>query len=77
MFSPADRRSADNIASPVASPSSSQYSTVDTPQRPGSSGRYGKRRGSAASSITSIGGVLDTVPQVDPSIAEVGNNGLS
>ena len=77
MSSPAPRRPTDNLASPVANPSSSQYPFphIDAANRPGSSGRHGRGRGSISSSITSIGGVLDTAAEGDFTIAESGNNG--
>ncbi|KAF6219028.1 hypothetical protein HO133_005572 [Letharia lupina] len=82
MSSSKPRQSFDTQGSPVVSPSStSQYPfpQSDSPQRPGSSGRYGhnRRRGSTASSITSIGGVLDTATQSRDSIAEAGNNAIA
>lgn len=78
MSSPAPRRSADNHGSPISSPSSSQYPfpQIDISQRPRSSGRYNRRRGSTSSSITSIGGILDTATTGADSIAEASNNGL-
>ena len=79
MSSPAPRRSIDNSESPRSISSNSQYPfpQYDSPQRPGSSGRYGTRHGSTASSITSIGRVLDPSSQgrKEP-IAEFGNNGI-
>jgi len=79
MSSPGSSRSADYHASPFTSPSSSQYPFPQTEasQGPGSGGRYDRRRGSASSSITSIGGVLDTATQGDVGIAGAGNNGWS
>lgn len=78
MSSPAPRRSVDNHGSPISSPSSSQYPfpQIDIPQRPGSSGRYSRRRGSTSSSIASIRGILDTAKPGGDSIAEASNNGL-
>ncbi|MCJ1304888.1 hypothetical protein MMC08_007701, partial [Hypocenomyce scalaris] len=80
MSSPAPRRSTDTIESPRSITSSNQYSFAqyDSPQRPVSKGYYSNRRGSAASSIASIGGVLDTSSQGrGKSIAESGDNAIS
>ena len=81
MSSSNPRQSVDNHRSPVTSPSSIfqfPFPQNESPQRPDSSGRYRhtRGRGSTASSITSIGGVLDTATQSRDSIAEAGNNGL-
>lgn len=77
MSSPAPRRSVDNHGSPFTSPAASQYPfpQIETPQRPGTGGRFNRRRGSTSSSITSIGGILDTAAAGSDSIAEAGNNG--
>ena len=78
MSSPAPGQSVENYGSPIGSSSSSQYPfpQIDVPQRPGSSGRYNRRRGSTSSSVASIGGILDTATPGDDSIAEASNNGL-
>ncbi|OGE57185.1 hypothetical protein PENARI_c002G07991 [Penicillium arizonense] len=69
------RKSIDSLASGVSSPSIS-YSTsqLDSPRVPPQ--RYPLRRGSTASSIVSIGGVLDSSHHHD-SIAESGQNAIS
>ena len=79
MSSSAPRRSIDNAASPRPSSSSSSYPfpQLDVPQRPGASGRHAGGRGSGASSITSIGGILDPSTQSGHgTIVESGSNGL-
>lgn len=78
MSSPAPGQSVENHGSPISSSSSGQYPfpQIDFPQRPGSSGRYSRRRGSTSSSVASIGGILDTATPGDDSIAEASNNGL-
>ena len=80
MSSPTPRRSIDNTVSPRTTPSTSQYPFphYDSPPRPGSSSRYDSRRASVASSITSIGGILESASQArGNSVAEVGKNGKS
>ena len=79
-MSSAARRSIDNAPSPRPTSSSSQYPfpQYDVLQRPGTTARYGGRRGSGASSITSIGGILDPAAQGgDNAIAETNSNGMS
>lgn len=68
----------DKFESPFTSPASNQYPfpPIGSPQSAESSRRHGRRRGSTASSITSIGGVLDTATQDRETIAETGNNGI-
>lgn len=80
VMSSSNSRQSIDTHSPVIIPSSTTqypFPQIDSPQRPGSSGRYGhnRRRGSTASSVASIGGVLDTAAQNRDSITEVGNNG--
>lgn len=78
MASPTPRRSIDNTVSPYTTPSTNQYPFPhsDSPPRPGSSSRYDSRRASVASSITSIGGILESASQGrGSSIAESGRNG--
>lgn len=74
MFSPHLGRSSDTLGSPRNDPTAGQYSfpQSNSPERHGSSSYYGGRRNSAASSITSMGDVLD------PSVQgiEVGKNGM-
>ncbi|KAL6722030.1 hypothetical protein ACLMJK_001135 [Lecanora helva] len=79
MSSPAPRRSSDNPISPVTNPPFTQppLPHLDTTHRPGSSGRHGRGRGSISSSITSIGGVLDTAIEGDAAVAEAGNNAIA
>lgn len=74
MFSSHLGRSTDTLGSPRNDPSAGQYSfpQSNSPERHGSSGYYGARRDSAASSITSIGDVLDSSAQG----VEVGKNGM-
>ncbi|KAJ5908633.1 Vacuolar protein sorting-associated protein 54 [Penicillium taxi] len=72
------RKSIDSLASGASTPSISHFSAsasqLESPRIP--SQRYPLRRGSTASSIVSIGGVLDTA-QHHGSIAESGNNAIS
>ena len=78
MSSPAPRRSADNTVSPLSSPPANQHSfpQSDASPRQGSRAWYDPRRASVASSITSIGGILESASQGrGDSIAELGNNG--
>ena len=80
MSSPTPRRSIDNTVSPNTTPTTSQYPfpNYDSPPRPGSSSRYESRRASVASSITSIGGILESASQGRGfSVAELGTNGKS
>ncbi|KAJ5381940.1 uncharacterized protein N7496_004368 [Penicillium cataractarum] len=67
------RKSIDSLASGASTPSLSHYSTsqLESPRVPPQ--RYPLRRGSTASSIVSIGGILDT-SQHHGSIAESGQN---
>lgn len=67
-------RSTDTLGSPRIDPSVGQYPfpQSNSLERHGSSGYYGARRNSAASSITSIGGVLDSPTQG----VEIGKNGM-
>ena len=78
MSSPAPRRSTDTLESPRSVISSNQYPFPqhDTSLRPVSKGYSANRRASTASSVASIGGVLDTSSQgrAKP-IAESGDNG--
>ncbi|KAI9834519.1 MAG: hypothetical protein M1819_002895 [Sarea resinae] len=62
MSSPPPRTSSDSLGSSFSTTQLDQYPfpQYESPQRPTSSGRYQLRRGSTASSITSIGGVLDS-----------------
>lgn len=74
MSSPHPGQSTDTLGSPRDDPSVGQYPfpQSNSPERHGSSSYYGTRRNSAASSITSIGGVLDSSAQG----VEVGKNGM-
>ncbi len=72
------RRSTDNPGSPRSNLSTSQYafSQLDSLHRPASRDHYGTRRGSTASTATSIGGVLDSAAHAgEHSITEAENNG--
>ncbi|KAJ5919617.1 Vacuolar protein sorting-associated protein 54 [Penicillium verhagenii] len=70
------RKSIDSLASGASTPSISHYSTtqLESPRVPPQ--RFPLRRGSTASSIVSIGGILDT-SQHQGSIAESGQNAIS
>ncbi|KAJ5272410.1 Vacuolar protein sorting-associated protein 54 [Penicillium angulare] len=72
----APRKSIDSLASGASTPSISHYSMtqVESPRVPPH--RPPVRRGSTASSIVSIGGILDT-SQHQGSIAESGHNAIS
>ncbi|KAJ5669876.1 Vacuolar protein sorting-associated protein 54 [Penicillium macrosclerotiorum] len=77
MASTSPRKSIDSLASGVSTPSLSHYSTTQlesSPRVPPQ--RYPLRRGSTASSIVSIGGILDT-SQHHGSITESGQNAIS
>ncbi|KAJ5398228.1 Vacuolar protein sorting-associated protein 54 [Penicillium cosmopolitanum] len=70
------RKSIDSLASGASTPVISHYSTpqLESPRVPPQ--RYPLRRGSTASSIVSIGGILDT-SQHHGSISESGQNAIS
>ncbi|KAL2821845.1 Vps54-like protein-domain-containing protein [Aspergillus cavernicola] len=70
------RKSIDSLASGASTPSLSQYSfnQVESPRAPPQ--RYPLRRGSTASSIASIGGILDSSNR-HGAIAESGQNAIS
>ncbi|KAK7888437.1 hypothetical protein LTR67_008783 [Exophiala xenobiotica] len=76
MASPVRPRFEDTFSSPVARSPSAGYPFPDVSQR-----QYGPRgllrRGSTASSITSIGGALDTGSINHPTIAETSQNAIS
>ncbi|KAK5266702.1 hypothetical protein LTR99_007314 [Exophiala xenobiotica] len=76
MASPVRPRFEDTFSSPVATSPSAGYPFPDASQR-----QYGPRgllrRGSTASSITSIGGALDTGSINHPTIAETSQNAIS
>ena len=77
MSSPVSGRSVDKIESPF---STSAYNHDSLPQNSQIQSseftrRHGRSRGSTASSITSIGGVLDTTIQERDTMAEASNNG--
>ncbi|KAK5462491.1 hypothetical protein LTS15_002203 [Exophiala xenobiotica] len=76
MASPVRPRFEDTFSSPVATSPSAGYPFPDVSQR-----QYGPRgllrRGSTASSITSIGGALDTGSINHPTIAETSQNAIS
>ncbi|KAG2412915.1 hypothetical protein HFD88_010473 [Aspergillus terreus] len=76
MSSVSPRKSIDSLASGASTPSLSQYSfnQVESPRVPPQ--RYPLRRGSTASSIVSIGGILDSSSR-HGSIAESGQNAIS
>lgn len=75
MSSASPRKSVDSLASGLSTPSLSQFSLnqIDSPRAPPQ--RYPLRRGSTASSLASIGGILDSAHPHEP-IAEAGQNGL-
>ncbi|KAL3477686.1 Vps54-domain-containing protein [Aspergillus californicus] len=70
------RKSIDSLASGASTPSLSQYSfnQLESPRAPPQ--RYPLRRGSTASSIASIGGILDSSHR-HGAIAESGQNAIS
>ncbi|KAL2863254.1 vacuolar protein sorting-associated protein 54 [Aspergillus lucknowensis] len=70
------RKSIDSLASGASTPSLSQYSfnQIESPRVPAQ--RYPLRRGSTASSIVSIGGILDSSNR-HGAIAESGQNAIS
>ncbi|KAJ5702655.1 Vacuolar protein sorting-associated protein 54 [Penicillium malachiteum] len=70
------RKSIDSLASGASTPSISHYSMtqLESPRVPPQ--RYPLRRGSTASSIVSIGGILD-IAQHQSSITESGQNAIS
>ncbi|RAQ52520.1 GARP complex component (Vps54) [Aspergillus flavus] len=76
MSSASPRKSIDSLASGASTPSLSQYSfnQLESPRVPPQ--RYPLRRGSTASSIASIGGILDSSNR-HGSIAESGQNAIS
>ncbi|KAJ5181251.1 Vacuolar protein sorting-associated protein 54 [Penicillium cf. griseofulvum] len=75
MSSTSPRKSIDSLASGVSSPSVS-YSTSQLDSPRAAPQRFPLRRGSTASSIVSIGGVLDS-SHYHGSIAESGQNAIS
>ncbi|CBF73667.1 hypothetical protein AN7993.2 [Aspergillus nidulans FGSC A4] len=75
-MSASPRKSIDSLASGASTPSLSQYSFNQIESPRGSSQRYPLRRGSTASSIVSIGGVLDPSSR-HGAIAESGQNAIS
>ncbi|EXJ94030.1 hypothetical protein A1O1_02423 [Capronia coronata CBS 617.96] len=76
MASPVRPGSQGSFASPVASSPSTGYPFPDVSRVPYGTPRGTLRRGSTASSITSIGGALDT-GSVNATIAETGQNAIS
>ena len=76
MSSATPRKSIDSLASGASTPSLSQFSLnqIESPRT--STQRYPLRRGSTASSIASIGGILDPSHR-HGSIAESGQNGTT
>ncbi|OQE35410.1 hypothetical protein PENCOP_c013G03102 [Penicillium coprophilum] len=75
MSSTSPRKSIDSLASAISSPSVS-YSTSQLESPRAAPQRFPLRRGSTASSIVSIGGVLDS-SHYHGSIAESGQNAIS
>ncbi|KAL4867071.1 hypothetical protein BDV12DRAFT_171910 [Aspergillus spectabilis] len=75
-MSASPRKSIDSLASGASTPSLSQYSfnQLESPRIP--SQRYPLRRGSTASSVVSIGGILDSANR-HGAIAESGQNAIS
>ncbi|RAK79399.1 GARP complex component [Aspergillus fijiensis CBS 313.89] len=76
MSSASPRKSIDSLASGASTPSLSQFSFTQIESPRISSQRYPLRRGSTASSIASIGGILDPSSR-HGSIAESGQNAIS
>ncbi|KAI9370625.1 GARP complex component [Aspergillus egyptiacus] len=76
-MSTSPRKSVDSLASVTSTPSVSQYShnQIESPRIPPQRG-YPLRRGSTASSIVSIGGILDSSIR-HRAIAESGQNAIS
>ncbi|KKY14085.1 putative garp complex component [Phaeomoniella chlamydospora] len=79
MSSTPGRDSIDAITSPSTYSTASQYPFphTGTPTKPSSSHKRNLRRGSTASSIRSVGGILDTGPSSGISVAETGRNAIS
>ncbi|RJE24323.1 GARP complex component [Aspergillus sclerotialis] len=76
MSSASPRKSIDSLASASSTPSLSQHSNqFESPRIP--SHKSPLRRGSTASSIASIGGILDSPSHHHGSIAESGQNAIS
>ncbi|KAL4926130.1 vacuolar protein sorting-associated protein 54 [Aspergillus undulatus] len=75
-MSTSPRKSIDSLASGASTPSLSQYSFNQIESPRASSQKYPLRRGSTASSIVSIGGVLDPSNR-HGAIAESGQNAIS
>ncbi|KAL8752728.1 MAG: hypothetical protein Q9199_005544 [Rusavskia elegans] len=78
MSGPPQGGSRSYITSPRPASSSTQFPFPqhEQPQRPGGRAQH-TRRPSAASSITSVGGTLESVPTLSPSISESNNNAIS
>ncbi|KAA8642939.1 hypothetical protein EYZ11_001062 [Aspergillus tanneri] len=76
MSSVSPRKSIESVASGASTPSLSQHSfnPIESPRIPVQ--RYPLRRASTASSVASIGGILDSSPR-HGSIAESGQNAIS
>ncbi|RAL03075.1 vacuolar protein sorting-associated protein 54 [Aspergillus ibericus CBS 121593] len=76
MSSATPRKSIDSLASGASTPSLSQFSLSQIESPRASTQRFPLRRGSTASSIASIGGILDPSYR-HGSIAETGQNAIS
>lgn len=75
MSTVSPRKSIDSLASGTSAQSASQFSNqLESPRAPPQ--KYPLRRGSTASSIASIGGILDSPSHHHGSIAESGQNGM-
>ncbi|KAI9676448.1 MAG: Vacuolar protein sorting-associated protein 54 [Caeruleum heppii] len=80
MSSPGPRISIDSLVSPTSTPQRGQYPFPQVPLSPGFSprARHDARRGSAASSVGSIGGALNSLGQNRNQITpEYGQNAIS
>lgn len=77
MASPGRPNSQHNLTSPTAGSPTTQYPFPDVSQRQYGTSRGNTRRGSTASSITSIGGALDTGSINSSTITETGQNAIS
>ena len=77
MASPGRPNSQQFLTSPTVTSPTTQFPFPDTSQRPYGAGKGRIRRGSTASSITSIGGSLDTGSINNSTITETGQNAIS
>ncbi|KAI9822654.1 MAG: hypothetical protein M1827_000373 [Pycnora praestabilis] len=80
MSSPAPRTPLDKLSTPISASQSSEYPfpQYESPSKASPNDRYRPRRGSTASSLNTIGGVLDTSIQGrNPALRESGQNAIS